>query len=129
MTECISLSTLTNPGKILKAYKRSDEASIEITLETLMKCLKLHGFNRLTKFFLENMLCELYRHLDKEMRRKLKESMKTEAIYNTLLRDCLADPEYLDRVCNATNSAKPDVYFKDTSKDEWQHLFAIVERN
>jgi len=71
----------------------------------------------------------MFRHLDKEMRRKLKESMKTEAIYNTLLCDCLADPEYLHRVCNATNSAKPYVYFKDTSKDEWQHLFAIIERN
>ena len=45
-----------------------------------------------------------------------------------MLRESLEKPEYLDRVCNATNSAKSDVYFKDTSKDEWQHLFAIVQR-
>ena len=41
-----------------------------------MKCLKLRGFNRLTNFFLENMLCEMYRHLDKDTWCKLKETEK-----------------------------------------------------
>ena len=128
MYECISLSLSTNPGKILKAYKRSGDATIEVALETLLKCLKLHGFNRLTNFFLENMLCEMYRHLDKDTKRKLKETKKPEEFYCTVLRNGLEMPGFLDRICNAKKSLKGDVYFKDIIKDEWQHLFSIVER-
>ena len=116
MAECISFSTSTNPGKNLKVYKRSNEATIEVSLETLMKCLKLHGFNRLTNFFLENMLCEMYRHLDRDTRRKLKEMKKPEEFYDTMLRKGLEMPEHLDRVCNATKSAKSDVYLRTPVK-------------
>ena len=128
MADCICLSVSTNPGKILNAYVRPHEASIEIALETLLKCLKLHGFNRLTHFFLENMLCEMYRHLDEDTKQKLRDTKLSDDFFGAVLRKGLEMPEYLERVVNATKSAKSDVYFKDTCKDEWQHLFSIVER-
>ena len=37
-------------------------------------------------------------------------------------------PKYLEMVINASRSQKSDVYFKDTQKDEWQHLFSIIDR-
>ena len=70
----------------------------------------------------------MYRHLDKDTKRKLKETKKPEEFYCTVLRNGLEMPGFLDRICNAKKSLKGDVYFKDIIKDEWQHLFSIVER-
>jgi len=128
MADCVTLSPTNNPSKILNAYKNSVDESLQVTLETLLKRLKIHGFNRLTHFFLENMLCEIYRHLDEGTRKSLKETKAASEYLNIILKKGLEMPEYFDRVINATKSAKYDVYFKDTFLNDWQHLFSIVER-
>ena len=123
MTDCISISTSTNPGKLLSAYKKSSERDLETNLEILLGSLKSRGFTRLTHFFLENMLCEMYRHLDAGTKSLLKDPKnKLANVSCIILQKGMEKPKYLEMVINATKSPKSDVYFKDTQKDEWQHL-------
>jgi hypothetical protein len=129
MTDCIGISTSTNPGKLLSAFKKSSDRDLETTLEILLGSLKSRGFTRLTHFFLENMLCEMYRHLDAGTKSLLKDPKNKPAnISSTILQKGMEMPEYLERLVNATRSPRSDVYFKDTQKDEWQHLFSIIDR-
>lgn len=129
MADCISISSSTNPGKLLNTYKKSTERDLDATLEILLRTLKSHGFSNLTHFFLENMLCEMFRHLDLKTKKDLKDSKNKNAdVCCTILQNGMESPEYLEKVINATKSSKSDVYFKDTQKDEWQHLFSVIER-
>ena len=129
MTDCISISTTTNPGKLLSAYRKSSDKDLETTLENLLENLKSRGFTKLTHFFLENMLCEMYRHLDAGTKRLLKDPKNKPAnISHNILQKAMEIPKFLQTIINATRSQRSDVYFKDTQINEWQHLFSIIDR-
>jgi hypothetical protein len=76
------------------------------------------GFKKITDFFVENMLCELWRIITAN--KLLKSHMTTEDKCDILLSD-----EFQEYVQKSRPTKNPDLYFRNPFTNQWIHLFRV----
>ena len=121
--ESSALSPTSGPAKLIRVF-HPDVTTASNLLQILSgvrnEMSKL-GFGKVTDFFLENMLCELWRITSS---RKLRTaSMTAQCLENILL-----NPSFQTYVKGSSVTRYPDLYFCSPFTGEYQHLFRVVEK-
>ena len=92
-----------------------------------MRNLSALQLKKVTHDFLENLLCEMYRHFSPATQQKLAKLKGDEFVQ--LLKKELSSEMFYQRVRNAQLSSRNDLYFKDVATGNWQHLFRLSPKN
>jgi len=109
MQDHVIIAGSSGPATMLRHFY-GDNCVLEEKFDLLYKSLKTkYGFTKLTKFFLENMLCE----------------MKRIGGPNAKTKDCFLTDTYINLVRTLRTTKNPDLYFEDLSLGKFQHLFRI----
>ena len=141
MRNFVSISSTANPGKLLKnidvtpiektqslARKKGGKRSlIDENLRKILKNLATLKLTRVSHDYLENLLCEMYRHFSPDTKRKLGEVTGKE--FANVLQQELSSAAFYQRIREAKVSPNNDLYFKDVSTGNWQHLFRVSHDN
>ena len=141
MRNYVSISSTANPGKLLKNIdvkpieqnkslvrsKNGPRSLIDENLRRILKNLATLKLTRVSHDYLENLLCEMYRHFSPATKRRLGEVTGKE--FASVLQQELSSAEFYQRIRDAKISPNNDLYFKDVSTGNWQHLFRISHDN
>jgi len=141
MRNYVSISITANPGKLLKNIdvkpigpkqslvqrKSGARSLIDENLRRILKNLATLKLTRVSHDYLENLLCEMYRHFSPATKRRLGKVQGKE--FASVLQQELSSPEFYQRIRDAKISPNNDLYFKDISTGNWQHLFRISHDN
>jgi hypothetical protein len=114
----------SGPAKLIQTFYPylKTAGGLQKKLGAVRQNLSNLGLTKVTDFFVENMMCELWRIINKL--RILKKGMTTAEKVDTLLSK--------DIQCHIENSAKtsqPDIYYRNPFTDEQQHLFRVLDKD
>ena len=137
----VSISSTANPGKLLKNIdvkpieqnkslvrnKNGTGSLIDENMRRILKNLATLKLTRVSHDYLENLLCEMYRHFSPATKRRL--GKVTGKDFASVLQQELSSAEFYQRIQDAKISPNNDLYFKDVSTGNWQHLFRISHDN
>jgi hypothetical protein len=137
----VSISSTANPGKLLKNIdvkpieqnkslvrnKNGAGSLIDENMRRILKNLATLKLTRVSHDYLENLLCEMYRHFSPATKRRL--GKVTGKDFASVLQQELSSAEFYQRIQDTKISPNNDLYFKDVYTGNWQHLFRISHDN
>lgn len=112
MLDHVLIADKSAPALMLRLFYGND-CNCSSKFHELFQSLKTtFGFTKLTKFFLENMLCE----------------MKRIAVHGKFNTEYLLSEKYYERVRSCKLTKNADLYFEDYSTGKFQHIFRVNDR-
>lgn len=109
MLDHVQIADKSAPAMMLRLFYGND-CNCTSKFDELFQSLKTtFGFTKLTKFFLENMLCE----------------MKRIAVHGKFNKEYLLSEGYYECVRSCTLTKNADLYFEDYSTGKFQHIFRV----
>jgi len=143
MTDFVTISKTANPGKVLKNItvlpldgtacqqpikkRLTIQDTIDNNFAQVIRNLSSLKLDKVSHDYLENLLCEMYRHFSPITQKKL--AKLTGETFVQALREELSCPSFYKRVEEAQLSPNNDLYFKDFLTGTWQHLFRITSKH
>jgi len=121
--QCSTVGPTSGPAKLIQTfypYVKSADAQ-RTKLCTVRKELNTLGFHKITEFFIENMMCELWRIVSRV--RVFKKGMTTEDKVDALLSEM-----FQCHIATAAPTKHPDIYFCNPFTGEQQHLFRVIDK-
>lgn len=124
--DCVQATAVaagSGPAKLIQTYYpgcKSPEALLS-KLHEVKSAINSLGINRISDFFLENMMCELWRLGSKS--KLATKSMKPEERKIGFLSD-----EFHRALVDSAPTKNPDIYYLNPFTDEYQHLFRVVDK-
>lgn len=119
------VSTSAGPANIIQCFypMEKTESILEKRLHSLKTSLLRLGFKQITEFFLENMLCEIWRLACKHNRQLIKGKTDNDAKEKYLLSD-----EFYQSFITSGPTQHPDIYYHDPVRPtHYQHLFRVKD--
>jgi hypothetical protein len=119
------ISVTAGPAKLIQTFypNRKTQKELNNTMHSLKSQFFDLGFKKVTDFFLENMLCEIWRlagkrHCGDGKMKLCSLSEKKEYFFSK---------KFYDSMRIAMPTRHPDIYFQDPVKGHYQHLFRVVD--
>jgi hypothetical protein len=117
------ISPNAGPSKLIQVFHA--EATTMSTLGRVMSDIKGElnklGLEKVTGFFLENMLCELWRIITTKR-------LQTETTTSERLKECLLSDTFQSYVKDSFVTRFPDVHFTSPYTEDCQHLFRVMDK-
>jgi hypothetical protein len=116
-----SVAPSSGPAKLISTFypylRKPDVLSAKLSEVT--KQLSKLGFDKVSPFFLENMVCKCHRIV--VAHRLFHKSMTQEDKCEVLLSD-----DFQEHIKLSKPTRNPDIYYRNPYNDEWEHLFRVV---
>lgn len=115
------VSATAGPAKLIQTFypSKKNEDNLNKALHSLTTSFSKFGFNGMTEFFIENMLCEIWR-AGCRTNRSLKRGMTDSVRAKYLLSD-----EFFNCFQALGPTKNPDLYYRDPFTHNYQHLFRM----
>jgi hypothetical protein len=123
-TEYSTISSTAGPAKLIQVFHGKKVNSTSKLLKVLSDVraeLRKLGFGKVTDFFLENMLCELWRITT--ARKLCTKTMIAEELSDFILGD-----SFQSYVKDSSVTSYPDIYFRNPFNNDYQHLFCVSSK-
>lgn len=112
----------TGPAKLIQTYDKgcTSAKKLLLKLRSVRSTISSLGMNKVSEFFLENMMCELWR-LAKKLKLLSNTNMSVEQ-----RKEMFSSDEFQEHVLTATVSKYPDIYYVNPFTDIYQNLFRVI---
>jgi hypothetical protein len=124
--DCVQATAVapgSGPAKLIQTYypnSKSAEALLS-KLQYVKSTISNLGITRISDFFLENMMCELWRLGNKS--KLATKSMKPENRKTAFLSD-----DFSRALRESTPTKNPDIYYQNPFTDDYQNLFRVMDK-
>lgn len=121
--ETSAIAPGSGPAQLIQIFQPKLKRNVDMNkkLTEVRKEFANLGFNRITEFFIENMMCELVRIAS--FRKLFTKNMSAED-----KKDILMTSKFQSYIMESTSTRFPDLYFSSPFTNEMQHLFRMVEK-
>jgi hypothetical protein len=111
-----AISQGSGPAKLIQMFYPKDKSTslLEKRMKVILKTINGLGLSSVNEFFIENLMCEVYR-----LYNKLEKSQRTFQF--------LCSEKFMDILRSTTMTKNPDIYYFDQCTESYQNLFRIVD--
>jgi hypothetical protein len=114
----------SGPAKLIQSFNNSCKSAAGLMKEMhdVKNEISKMGMKRISDFFLENLMCELWRLTNRK--RVMSQKMTTKQRCDALL-----SPEFVSNFRSSIPTKQPDIYFRNPFTNDYQHLFRVVDKD